>query len=79
MTFGHEPRRWTPGRIALLLLVAAAGCAQAIKRVGDCDRAPAEQRVACAACTVKNEAGGLIGGYEYKPNNDPANRCVRTE
>ena len=30
-------------------------------------------------CTVKNEAGGLIGGYEYKPDNDPGNRCVRTE
>ena len=79
MTDGHELRRWIFARAALLLLVAAAGCAHAIKSVGDCDRAPSEQRVACAACTVKNEAGGLIGGYEYKPDNDPGNRCVRTE
>ena len=66
-------------RASLLLILAAAGCAHAIKSVGDCDRAPSEQRVACAACTVKNEAGGLIGGYEYRPDNDPSNRCVRVE
>jgi len=79
MTDSHELRRGIFARAALLLLVAAAGCAHAIKSVGDCDRAPSEQRVACAACTVKNEAGGLIGGYEYKPDNDPGNRFVRTE
>jgi hypothetical protein len=74
-----EPRLSRCVRIALLLLVATSGCAHAIKSVGDCDRAPTEQRVACAACTVRNEAGGLIGGYEYKPDNDPANRCVRVQ
>jgi hypothetical protein len=77
-----ERRRPRFARASLLLFVAFAawaGCAHAIKSVGDCDRAPAEQRVACAACTVKNEAGGIIGGYEYKPDNDPSNRCVRVE
>jgi hypothetical protein len=77
MITGPGARRFT--RACLLLLLVAAGCAHAIKSVGDCDRAPSEQRIACAACTVKNEAGGIIGGYEYKPDNDPANRCVRVE
>ena len=72
----HRPRS---ARIVLLLLLASLGCAHAIKSVGDCDRAPSEQRIACAACTVKNEAGGIVGGYEYKPDNDPANRCVRVQ
>jgi hypothetical protein len=65
--------------MVLLLLSASAGCAHAIKSVGDCDRAPAEQRIACAACTVQNEAGGLMGGWEYKPDNDPDHRCVRIQ
>ena len=66
-------------KAAILLAALSAACAHAIKSVGDCDRAPSEQRVACAACTVKNEAGGLLGGYEYKPDNDPANRCVKVD
>ena len=79
MTPSDEPRRSRSARGALLLVLATAGCAHAIKSVGDCDRAPSEQRVACAACTVKNEAGGLIGGYEYRPDNDSSNRCVKVE
>lgn len=64
----------------LSLLAAAVGCAHAgIREVGQCDQVPAEQRVACAACTVKNEAKGWIGDYEYRPDNDPDNRCVRVK
>jgi hypothetical protein len=66
--------------VAALVLAAAASCAHAsIKKVGDCDQVPAEQRVACAACTVKNEAQGWIGDYEYRPENDPSDRCVRVK
>jgi hypothetical protein len=82
MTHIRERHGSSFARASLLLCVvlsASTGCAHAIKSVGDCDRAPAEQRIACAACTVKNEAGGIIGGYEYKPDNDPNNRCVRVE
>jgi len=80
MSPSNERHRWRFARGALcLLLAASAGCAHAIKSVGDCDRAPSEQRVSCAACTVRNEAGGLIGGYEYRPDNDPSNRCVKVE
>ena len=64
-------------KAAVVLAALAAGCAHAIKSVSDCDRAPTEQRVACAACTVKNEAGGLMGEYEYHPDNDASNRCVK--
>jgi hypothetical protein len=66
-------------KAALLLATLSAACAHAIKSVSDCDRAPTDQRVACAACTVKNEAGGLLGGYEYRPDNDPNNRCVKVD
>jgi hypothetical protein len=66
-------------KAAILLVGLSAGCAHAIKSVSDCDRAPTDQRVACAACTVKNEAGGLLGGYEYRPDNDPNNRCVKVD
>jgi hypothetical protein len=64
-------------KAAILFAALSGACAHAIKSVGDCDRAPTEQRVACAACTVKNEAGGLMGEYEYRPDNDPSNRCVK--
>jgi hypothetical protein len=65
-------------RLALAaLLCAFLSCAHAITKVSDCDQAPTEQRVACAACTVQNQAGGLLGSYEYRPNNDPNDRCVK--
>jgi hypothetical protein len=65
-------------KAAVLLAVLSGACAHtSVKSVGDCDRVPSDQRVACAACTVKNEAGGLLGGYEYRPDNDPADRCVK--
>ena len=65
---------------AIAALVVLASCAHAsIREVGQCDQVPAEQRVACAACTVKNEAKGWIGDYEYRPDNDPADRCVRVK
>ena len=65
---------------AMLLLGVAWSCAHtSIRQVGECDRVPAEQRVACAACTVKNEAQGWIGEYEYRPDNSPDDRCVRVK
>ncbi|HYV64618.1 MAG TPA: hypothetical protein VE964_00155 [Myxococcales bacterium] len=66
--------------LAILLPILAWSCAHTgVRKVGDCDQVPAEQRVACAACTVKNEAQGWIGDYEYRPDNDPSDRCVRVK
>jgi hypothetical protein len=67
-------------RAAIFVAAAAWSCAHtSIRKVGDCDQVAAEQRVACAACTVKNEAQGWIGDYEYRPDNDPSDRCVRVK
>ncbi|HKC60133.1 MAG TPA: hypothetical protein VKB92_08610 [Myxococcales bacterium] len=75
-----DARRGAKRAAAILLLGVAASCAHtSIRKVGDCDQVPAEQRVACAACTVKNEAQGWIGDYEYRPDNDPSDRCVRVK
>jgi len=69
--------RWA---VAILLSGLVCSCAHTgIRKVGDCDQVPAEQRVACAACTVKNEAQGWIGDYEYRPDNDASDRCVRVK
>ncbi|HXN83674.1 MAG TPA: hypothetical protein VN883_14450 [Myxococcales bacterium] len=66
------------GRAVLLAVLAGLlACAHRISQVSDCDRAPNEQRIACTACTVQNNAGGLLGEYEYRPDNDPKDRCVR--
>ncbi len=66
--------------MVVVFLAAAGSCAHTgIRQVGQCDQVPAEQRVACAACTVKNEAAGWIGDYEYRPDNDPSDRCVRVK
>jgi hypothetical protein len=63
---------------AAALLVASLSCAHAaITKISDCDQVPTEQRVACAACTVQNQAGGVLGAWEYRPDNDPNNRCVK--
>jgi hypothetical protein len=73
-------RKRTMRAAAILALVVLASCAHtSIRDVGQCDQVAAEQRVACAACTVKNQAGGWIGDYEYRPDNDPSDRCVRTK
>ena len=73
-------RKRTMRAAAILALALLASCAHAsIREVGQCDQVPAEQRVPCAACTVKNQAGGWIGDYEYRPDNDPSDRCVRTK
>jgi hypothetical protein len=67
-----------PRLVAAALLLGSLSCAHAaITKVSDCDQVPTEQRVACAACTVQNQAGGLLGAYEYRPDNDPNNRCVK--
>jgi hypothetical protein len=67
-------------RVLLALAVAPLlACAHGIKNVSDCDQVAAEQRIACAACTVQNQAAGWIGEYEYREGNDPNNRCVRTK
>lgn len=73
-------RKRTMRAAAILGLLVLASCAHtSIREVGQCDQVPAEQRVACAACTVKNQAGGWIGDYEYRPDNDPSDRCIRTK
>ena len=64
--------------LALLLLAGLCGCTHlAIRRVQDCGQAPVEQRIACGACTLQNDAGGLLGEYEYRPDNNPPDRCVK--
>ena len=60
------------------LAAALAGCAHAgVKKVSDCGQVPVEQRLQCAACTVQNDVPGAGSGYEYRPDNDPSNRCVK--
>ena len=70
-----------PRAKSLLLAVLAAvlaGCAHAgVKKVSDCGQVPVEQRLQCAACTVQNDVPGAGNGYEYRPDNDPSNRCVK--
>ena len=65
--------------VTLVALAAVlAGCAHAgVRKVSDCDQAPLEQRLQCAACTVQNDVPGSGSGYEYRPDNDPGNRCVK--
>jgi len=60
------------------LAASLAGCAHAgVKKVSDCGEVPIEQRLQCAACTVQNDVPGAGSGYEYRPDNDPSNRCVK--
>jgi len=60
------------------LAAVLAGCAHAgVKKVSDCGQVPVEQRLQCAACTVQNDVPGAGSGYEYRPDNDPSNRCVK--
>ena len=80
MNHGGGRTRQKARLLLLLPLAAAWSCAHAgIREVGQCDQVPAEQRVACAACTVKNEAKGWIGDYEYRPDNGASDRCVRVK
>jgi hypothetical protein len=66
-------------KLLVALAVAFAGCAHTgLKKVSDCDQAPVEQRLQCAACTVKNDVPGSSDSYEYRPDNDPASRCVKS-
>ncbi len=74
------PNRLVRSLARAALFAALSGCAhRAVKKVGDCDQVAAEQRLECGACTVKNEAGGWIGDFEYRPDNDPGERCVRVK
>jgi hypothetical protein len=64
--------------LLVALAAALAGCAHAgVKKVSDCGEVPVEQRLQCAACTVQNDVPGAGSGYEYRPDNDPSNRCVK--
>ncbi len=63
--------------VVVVLLAGLCACAHGIRQVSECDRAPTEQRIACTACTLQNNAGGLLGEYEYRPDSDPKDRCVR--
>ena len=64
-------------RKAMVLLLALAGCAHGIKNVADCDRVDGLKRVECGACTLQNKADGYLGQWEYRPDNNAGERCVR--
>ena len=64
----------------LLLVVLAAGCAHGIRNTADCNKLEAlDQKTACGACTLQNKADGLLGTYEYRPDNPDGQRCVRVD
>ncbi|BDG05335.1 hypothetical protein [Anaeromyxobacter oryzae] len=64
----------------LWVALLASGCAHvAIRKVSDCERFQAEQRVECSACVVQNEAQGWLGTYEYRPDAAAGSRCVRVK
>jgi hypothetical protein len=64
--------------IALLLL--AAGCAHGIRNISDCGQVEvADRKLECATCTLQNKAEGLLGTYEYRPDNADGQRCVRVK
>lgn len=67
-----------------LLILAAALFAsacfhKAYRQTSDCEDLSGEQRIACTACTVQNKAEGWLGVYEYKPDNNAGERCVRVK
>jgi hypothetical protein len=65
-------------RRLVALAVVLAGCTHGgIKKVSDCGQVPIEQRLQCAACTARNDVPGVGVGYEYRPDNDPSDRCVK--
>jgi hypothetical protein len=65
-------------RFALVLLLALAACAHAaIKEVSDCEKLTGEQRLACGACLLQNQAQGWLGVFEYRPDNQQGERCVK--
>jgi hypothetical protein len=67
-------------RFALVLLLALAGCAHAaIKEVSDCEKLTGEQRLACGACLLQNQAQGWLGVFEYRPDNAQGERCVKVK
>jgi hypothetical protein len=63
--------------IVIALCASAFGCHHSIRKVSDCDQAPSEQRIACSACLVENEAGGLLGEHEFDPDADADHRCIK--
>ena len=62
---------------ALVVGSLLAGCAHSIRNVEDCKALDLVQRAACSACTLQNKADGYLGVFEYKPDNDPGNRCIK--
>jgi hypothetical protein len=64
----------------LPLLLLLAGCAHGIRNVSDCGQVEAaDRKLECGACTVQNKAEGLLGTYEYRPDNPDGQRCVRVK
>ena len=64
----------------MILVLLAAGCAHGIRNVSDCGQVQAaDRKVECGACTVQNKADGLLGTYEYRPDNADGQRCVRVK
>ena len=62
----------------IVLALLAAGCAHGIRNVSDCSQVQAaDRKIECGACTVQNKADGILGTYEYRPDNADGQRCVR--
>lgn len=57
--------------------VFLTGCTHAIKDVADCSDFTGEKRIECGACVVQNKAQGWLGEYEYRPDAETGQRCVR--
>lgn len=64
----------------MALFLLAAGCAHGIRNVSDCGRLDsADRKIECGACTVQNKADGILGTFEYRPDNPDGQRCVRVQ
>jgi hypothetical protein len=64
----------------LVFLVLLLGCAHGIREVSDCGQLQAaDRKLECGACTVKNKADGVLGTFEYRPENADGQRCVRVQ
>jgi len=63
-------------KLACIALLASA-CSASIKDVSDCEKVQGEKRVQCGICLLQNKADGWLGTYEYRPEADEGQRCVR--
>ena len=63
-----------------IFVMASIGCVHRIREFSGCaDIRAGDRKVECGACTLQNKAGGALGTYEYRPNGDDGQRCVRVD